>query len=168
MRATAPRGRTHTSERRSTASCACETWRVTLAILDVLGDPCVAFRSIGSAGQPLSAQVFSGRCRIGDNRDEKLWARVISGHKSVQLGFYVPEAGPFPPSDLLSTWAEVSLAKAELTASRPGPYGVDGADIQLVDDDKDRGLQWPYLSFTAYGGEPMVISYRMTVTQPAD
>jgi hypothetical protein len=52
--------------------------------------------------------------------------------------------------------------------SRPGPYGVDAADIQLVDDAKGLGSQWPYLWFTVYGGEPMVIRYRLTVTQPVD
>ncbi len=38
----------------------------------------------------------------------------------------------------------------------------------MVDDDKGLGGQWPYLWFTAHGGEPMVMRYRVTVTQPAD
>lgn len=45
---------------------------------------------------------------------------------------------------------------------------VDGAVVQLVDDGKGLGSQWPYLWLTAYGGEPMVIRYRLTVTQPLD
>ncbi len=144
---------------------------MTLTILDVLADPVLAFRSIGSAGQPLLAQVFAGQCRIGDNPDQKILARIAGGRKPVRLGFYVPDAGPFAPSYLLSTWAEVSLTKTEVSASdasQRGPYGVDAAGIQLVGDGRGHGSQWPYLSFVAHGGEPMVIRYRLTVTQPED
>jgi len=107
---------------------------VTLAILDVVGDPTLAFRSIGPAGEPLAAQVFSGHCRIGDTPDEKFLAKLSGGRGAFQLGFYVPRAGPLRPSPLLSTWAEVTLAKTQISAgdlSQPGPYGVDAAVVQL-------------------------------------
>jgi hypothetical protein len=144
---------------------------VTLAILDVVGDPTLAFASIGPAGEPLTAQVFSGQCRIGDNPDEKFLAKLSGGRAAVRLGFYVPKAGPLRPSYLLSAWAEVSLAMTQISAgdvSQPGPYGVDAAVVQLVDDGKGLGSQWPYLWFTAYGAEPMLIRYRLTVTQPVN
>jgi hypothetical protein len=154
------------------ARISCETRWVTLAILDVIGDPALAFRSIGTAEQPLLAQVFSGQCRIGDQPDQKLLAKLSGGGRSpLRLGFYAPGAGPFVPSYLLSAWAEVTLSKTEVSTSdfsQAGPYGVDAAAVQLVDDGKGSGMQWPYLSFTAYGGEPMVIRYRLTVTQPAN
>jgi hypothetical protein len=111
-------------------------------ILDVIGDPVLAFRSIGSAEQPLLAQVFSGQCRIGDDPDQKFLSKLGgTGHVPAQLGFYVPGAGPFHPSYLLAAWAEVSLSKTEVSRgdySKAGPYGVDTAVAQLVDD-KGRG-----------------------------
>jgi hypothetical protein len=88
--------------------------------------------------------VFSGQCRIGDTRDEKFLAKLSGGRGAVRLGLYVPNAGPLRPSYLLSTWAEVSLAKTEVRAegySRRGPYGVDAAVVKLVDDAKGRGSQ---------------------------
>jgi hypothetical protein len=144
---------------------------VTLAILDVYGDPVLEFRATGSGGQPLMAQVFSGRCHIGDNPDEKVLSKIAAGRKPVRLGFYVPDAGPFHASHLLTAWAEASLMKTEVSAgdySKPGPYGLDAIEVQLVDDERGRLGQWPYVWFTAHGGEPMVIRYRVTVTQPTD
>ncbi|HLN76354.1 MAG TPA: hypothetical protein VK204_04860 [Nocardioidaceae bacterium] len=144
---------------------------MTLAILDVIGDPVLAFPSIGPNGEALRAQVFSGQCQIGKAPGEKFLDRLSRGGAPARLGFYVPEAGPLRASYLLSTWAEVGLAKTQIVAgdySRRGPYGVDAAAVQLVDDDRGLGEQWPYLWFTAYGGEPMVIRYRLTVTRPAD
>jgi len=76
---------------------------VTLAILDVIGDPILAFPSIGQAGEPLAARLFSGQCRIGDTRDEKFLAKLSGARGAVRLGFYVPNAGPLRPSYLLST-----------------------------------------------------------------
>lgn len=35
-----------------------------------------------------------------------------------------------------------------------GRYGVDAVDVQLVDDARGLGSQWPYLRFIAYGGVP--------------
>ncbi|MEO5651429.1 MAG: hypothetical protein ABIN79_13775 [Marmoricola sp.] len=144
---------------------------MTLVILDVVGDPVLEFRAIGAGGEPLTAHVFSGQCRIGDRPDEKFMAKLSAGRRPERLGFYVPDAGPFRPNYLLSAWAEASLAMTEVSAgdySKPGPYGVDGVDLQLVDDGKGSGSQWPYLWFTVHGGEPMVIRYRVTVTQPVD
>lgn len=144
---------------------------MTLAILNVIGDPILAFPSVGSTGEALTAQVFSGQCQIGDTPGEKFLAKLSRGRGTVRLGFYVPEAGPLRPSYLLSTWAEVSLGKTQIGAgdySQAGPYGVDTAVVELVDDAKGLGGQWPYLWFTAYGGEPMVIRYRLTVTRPVD
>jgi hypothetical protein len=126
---------------------------------------------LGSAGESMTAHVFSGQCRIGDTPDEKFVTKVSGGRRVVQLGFYVPQAGPFRASYLLSTWAEVSLAKTQLSISgmsQRGPYGVDAAVVQLVDDNYGLGDQWPYLRFAAHGGEPMIIRYRLTVTQPAN
>ena len=141
---------------------------MTLAILDITEDPTLAFASVGRAGESLAAYVYSGQCRIDDAPDEKLLAKLARS-SPVQLGFYVPGAGPFRPSYLLSSWAEVSLAKTEISSSnglaQRGPYGVDAAAVQMVDD-RGFGSQWPYLTFTAHGGEPMVIRYRLTVTQP--
>jgi hypothetical protein len=75
------------------------------------------------------------------------------------------------PCYLLSTWAEISLAMTQISAgdvSQPGPYGVDAVVVQLVDDGKGHGSQWPYQWFTAYRAEPMLIRYRLTGTQPVD
>lgn len=140
-----------------------------LTILDVAGDPVLAFSSTGPHGEALRARVFSGHCRVGDTPGQSFLARLGGG--SVRLGFYVPGVGPLRPSHLLSAWAEVSLGMTEITPgqhARRGPYGVDGAVVQLVEDDKGLGSQWPYLWFTAHGNEPMVVRYRLTVTQPAD
>jgi hypothetical protein len=117
----------------------------------------------------MTALMFSGECRIGDAPDEKLMSKLSGGRRVARLGFYVPHAGPFRASYLLSAWAEVSLAKTELSVtgmSQGGPYGVDAATVELVEDSYGRGDQWPYLWFTAHGGEPMVVRYRLTVTQP--
>lgn len=65
----------------------------------------------------------------------------------------------------------MTLAQTQISAgnfSRPCLYGVDAAVVQLVDDDKGLGGQWPYVWFKAYDGEPMVICYRLTVAQPVD
>lgn len=98
-------------------------------------------------------------------------AKLSGGRSPVQLGLYVPNAGPFRPSYQLAAWAEVSLMMTQVSASeysQAGPYGVDAADIELVDDGKGLGSQWPYLHFTVFGGEPMTIRYRVTVTQPME
>ena len=87
------------------------------------------------------------------------------------LGLYAPYAGSLVPSHLLSTWAEVTLVNTQISnggLSERGPYGVDSAAVQLVDDGKGLGRQWPYLSFEVLGGQPMVIRYRVTVTQPEE
>jgi hypothetical protein len=144
---------------------------VTLVILHVDGDPVLGFRSVGRAGEPLLARVFSGQCGIGDDPHEKTMARLSAGRRPVRLGFYVPGAGPFRPTYQLSSWAEVSLARAQISAGehgRSGPYGVDAAQVQLVDDGRGSGSRWPFLWFTAYGGEPMLVRYRLTVTEPVD
>ena len=141
---------------------------MTLTVLDVAGDPVLAFPSVGPDGQALRAQVFSGLCRIGHAPGGKprLW-----GASAARLGFYVPQAGPLGAGYLLSTWAEVSLARANISGgdyTRGGPYGVDDVAVQLVDDDRGFGGRWPYLWFTAYGDQPMAVRYRLTVTQPVD
>ena len=52
---------------------------------------------------------------------------------------------------------------------RPGKSDVPvRAAIEMVDDGRGSGSQWPFLWFTAHGGEPMTVRYRMTVTEPAD
>ena len=143
---------------------------MTLAILNVIAGPLLEFPATAHNGDPLKAQVFAGECHLGDTPGEKLLAKLTSGGP-VRLGFYVPGAGPLRPSWLLSTWGEVSLAKTTISAgdySHPGPYGADSVEVQLVEDDKGTGGQWPYFCFMAYGDEPMVIRYRLTVTRPAD
>jgi hypothetical protein len=144
---------------------------VTLAILDTTSDPVLAFPSYGPNGEPLAAQVYSGQCRIDDNPDEGFMTKLSRGGGPVRLGFYVPGAGPLRPSHLLSTWAELGLAKTRIGTGdygQPGPYGVDEVAVQLVEDDKGLGGQWPYLSFLAHGNQPMVVRYRLTVTRPTD
>lgn len=145
---------------------------MTLVILGVDDDPVLSFPSVGPGAEALRAQVFSGQCQIGHTPGEGFVAKLSRGSAgSVRLGLYVPGAGPFLASHLLSTWAELSLAKTRIGAGdygQPGPYGVDEVAVQLVDDDKGLGGQWPYLSFLAHGNQPMVVRYRLTVTQPAD
>lgn len=142
-----------------------------LAILDVSDDPTLEFTAQGPTGVPLRARVFSGQCRIGKSPDHKFTAQLSTGARIAQLGFYVPQAGPLRASYQLSAWAEVSLASMRIAAgglSQQGPYGVENAAVQMVEDDKGLGGQWPYLWFTAHGGEPIVMRYRVTVTEPVD
>jgi hypothetical protein len=144
---------------------------VILAIQDVLADPPLAIGAAGPGGTTLSVQLFSGLCRVDNPPDSKLVEKLSPTSKRLALGFYVPDAGPFRPSHQLEAWAELSLAKTEISGgdwSQSGPYGVDDVAVQLVDDGRGSGSQWPYLSFTAHGGEPMLLRYRLTVTQPMD
>lgn len=71
---------------------------MTLGILDVVADPTLAFRSIGPAGEPLTAQVSSGHCRIGDTPDERFLDKLSGGRGTVQLGFSFPELDRFAPA----------------------------------------------------------------------
>ncbi len=144
---------------------------MSLAVLEVAADPVLAFPSFGTNGEPRMAHLYAGQCKVGGDPDDHLLAKLARSAAPVRLGFYVPEAGPLPPSYLLSVWAEVSLASARISAgdyARPGPYGVDQAEVQLVDDDRGLGGLWPYLWFTANGGEPMMVRYRLTVTSPVE
>jgi hypothetical protein len=141
------------------------------AVLEVVDDPTLTLRATGPAGEPLWAQLFSGRCRIGTAEGSfKAW--MSPSYRSTPLGFYVPRAGPFRPSHLLTAWGEVALASAQIRIgngrSQRGPYGVDAPRVELVEGDEGLGSQWPYLSFDVLGGRPMVLRYRVTVTQPAD
>jgi hypothetical protein len=143
---------------------------VILRVENVTADPPLAFAAAGQGGTTLSAQVFSGQCRLGLSPDEKLMAKLSQRRKLTSLGFYLPDTGPFRPSYLLQAWAEVSLAKTRVSGTNGarGPYGVDDVTVQLVDDGLGSGAQWPYLSFTAHGGQPMTLRYRVTVTQPVE
>jgi hypothetical protein len=144
---------------------------VILAVQDLVPDPPLAFAAAGPGGSTLSVQLFSGRCRVAGSPDAKLMERLTPQGKRLPLGFYVPDAGPFRPSYQLQAWAELSLVMTEISnsdVSQRGPYGVDDVGVELVDDGRGSGSQWPYLSFTAHGGTPMLLRYRLTVTQPVD
>jgi hypothetical protein len=139
---------------------------VPLAVVDVSADPALSFLAGGSAGVTLHALTYSGACRV-----EKRSAKMLEGHQPAQLGFYVPQAGPFRPSHLLSAWAEVTPALLHVDGGQRAwsrPYGVHGVTVQLVDDDKGSGMMWPYVWMTVVGGDPMLLRYRVTVTQPLE
>jgi hypothetical protein len=113
----------------------------------------------------LHVLLFSGACRVDGQS-----TGFFSGGVPTRLGFYVPGAGPLRPSYLLSAWAEVTLASAEIAGgnSATSSYGVGQVAVELVDDGKGSGSQWPYVWFTAVGGRPMLLRYRLTVTQPLE
>jgi hypothetical protein len=147
---------------------------VPLAITGVQGDPVLTFAATGSSGDPVTARVHSGFLVIEKVRSELTLRQRLAGGgpgSAVRLGCFVPNAGPFRPSHRLEAWAEASLGRTQVTGGRTlqvGPYGVDGATVQLVDDEKGSGSLWPYLWITVYGGKPMSVRYRLTVTTPDD
>jgi hypothetical protein len=139
---------------------------VPLEIVDLIGDPTLSLISGGSAGVTLHAQVYSGACRVRRRPTKRFEAR-----QPTRLGFYVPQAGPFRPSHLLSAWVEVTPASVNISGqntTRSGPYGVDGVSVQLVDDTLGSGMMWPYVWMTVWEGDPMLLRYRLTVTQPLE
>ncbi|MDX6371693.1 MAG: hypothetical protein QOD98_681 [Nocardioidaceae bacterium] len=138
-----------------------------LAVSNVTVDPVLSFVSTGAADLRLHVLLFSGVCGIEKQRH----GRSSISNTGVRLGFYVPGAGPLRPSYLLSAWAEVTLAWTRIasgTAAQSGPYGVDEVTTELVDDGKGSGSMWPYVWMRAWGGQPMLLRYRLTVTQPLD
>ena len=63
----------------------------------------------------------------------------------------------------------MSLARTHISGSdyaQSGPYGVDGVATELVNDGRGSGSIYPYVWMTAWGGQPMILRYRLTVTQP--
>ena len=136
-----------------------------LAVVDVSADPALSFLTGGSAGVTLQAQIYSGTLRI-----EKRSAKMFEGQSATRLGFYVPGAGPFRPSHLLSAWAEVTPTRLSISGGNAtrGPHGVDGVSVQLVDDARGSGMMWPYVWMTVWDGDPMLLRYRVTVTQPLE
>ncbi len=85
------------------------------------------------------------------------------------VAFYVPEAPALGPSVAATSWIEVSLAQVAVARGaepHPGLHGVGDADLQHVVDDQQGGVQWLAISFNCYGGQPMVVRYRVTVMQP--
>jgi hypothetical protein len=140
---------------------------VVLAVSNVTVDPVLSFVSTGAADMRLHVLLFSGVCWIEKQRQ----GRFSGSNNMVRLGFYVPGAGPLRPSHLLSAWAEISLAWTRISggsSAQSGPYGVDEVTTQLVDDGKGSGSMWPYVWMRAWGGQPMLLRYRLTVTQPLD
>lgn len=136
------------------------------AIVEVTGDPTLSFVSGAAGGVALHAQLFSGSCRI-EGGAAKLFGTIAA----TQLGFYLPQAGPFRPSHLLSAWGEVVPARMHVEggqATKTGPYGVDAVSVELVDDSRGSGSMWPYVWMTVWGGAPMLLRYRVTVTQPLE
>jgi hypothetical protein len=127
----------------------------------VQGDPVLSFATTSTDGTALHAVAYSGACRVEKQRG--------GGRGPFWLGFYVPDAGPFRASHLLTSWADVSLAMTQVAGgdyAQRGPYGVDGVTVQLVDDGS--GRQWPFVWMRVWGGEPMLLRYRLMVTQPLD
>jgi hypothetical protein len=142
---------------------------VVLAVANVTVDPVLSFVSTGSGETRLHVLLFSGVCWVEKSGQRQGF--FSGGGSPVQLGFYVPGAGPLRPSHALSAWAEVSLSRTRIAGSdyaQSGPYGVDGVTTQLVDDDKGSGSMYPYIWMRAWGGQPMLLSYRLTVTQPLE
>ncbi len=84
------------------------------------------------------------------------------------VAFYVPEAPALGPAVEATSWIEVSLARVAVTSgdeSGPTLHGVGEATLQHVVDDQQGGVQWLAISFNCYGGQPMVVRYRVTVLQ---
>lgn len=72
-----------------------------LEISGVSALPSLSFVA-GGAGDAVHALVFSGSCHV-----TKVSAGMFGTHRDTRLGFYVPTAGPFRPSHLLSAWKPV-------------------------------------------------------------
>jgi hypothetical protein len=139
---------------------------VVLAVANVTVDPVLSFASTGAADMRLHVLLFSGSCWIEKQREG-----IFGGGGTTRLGFYVPGAGPLRPSHLLSAWAEISLARTQIAGgnyAQAGPYGVDAVTTELVNDGKGSGTIWPYVWMTVWGGQPMILRYRLTVTQPLE
>ena len=145
-----------------------------LAITAVTGDPTLTFAATDASGDALVAQIFAGVCVVARVRSEETLLQRLGGGgpgSTVSFGFYVPGAGPLRPSHRLEAWAEVSLGTVQVVGGQhagSGPYGVDRPTVELVDDGRGSGSQWPYLRFTAHGGRAMTVRYRLTVTSPAE
>jgi len=140
---------------------------VTLCVLDVQADPALGFDSATAGGSAVRLKVFSGAVEVGFEGRRPVFG-TMTFPEPVQLGFYVPGAGPLQASWSMQAWADLSLARVGMPAQQAtfhGTFGVGGATVQLVDDPQ-RG-RWPYVWFTAYGGEPMQVRYRVRVTEPA-
>lgn len=139
-----------------------------VSVANVTVDPVLSFTSTGPADLRLHVLLFTGSCRIEKQRRGRFFGGTGG---PTRLGFYVPSAGPLRPSHLLSAWAEISLAWTHISGgdyARSGPYGVDAVTTELVNDGKGSGTIWPYVWMTAWGGQPMLLRYRLTVTQPLD
>jgi hypothetical protein len=46
-------------------------------------------------------------------------------------------------------------------------YGVGEASAQLVPDEAQPGLGFPYMAFTCFGDMPLAVAYRVTIQSPA-
>jgi hypothetical protein len=135
-----------------------------LGVVEVQAEPALTF-TVDRAPGPMLATVHSGTCLVGRSSQP-----LIGGRRPVRLGFYVTGCGPIRPSHLVESWVEMSLAWVEHVSANTGGrqrYGVDDPQVQLVDDQRGSGSLWPYIWFTALGGTPMLVRYRLTVLRPA-
>jgi hypothetical protein len=139
---------------------------VPLSVAGVSADPTLSFLTGAAAGVTQHAQIYSGSCRVVRKKES-----TFEGYNVAQLGFYVPQAGPFRPSHLLSAWAEATPAWLSIAGDRStqsGTYGVSQVRAELVNDGRGSGMVWPYLWMVVSYGAPMEVRYRVTVTQPLE
>ncbi len=87
-----------------------------------------------------------------------------------EVGLYLPEAVPLPPTGEVTVVAEAMLAQVVVDARVDNMemiYGIGSVAVQLVPDTAGQA-RWPYLSFTCYGGQPLAVRYRVTTSFSAD
>jgi hypothetical protein len=119
-------------------------------------------RLIVLSGEASAAPVQTGGIRI-----------TVSGGAPEQgepAGFYVPGCDPLDPQAEATITGDVALAQLTVVPyeSHEATYGVAGAETQLVADESQGGVRWPYLGFLCFGGRRMTIRYRVTLLQTGD
>ena len=139
---------------------------VTLQILGTRPDPTLDVRAGSPDLQRIRVVTFTGEVQIGPAPGSGVRFVTSSDEPSAILGFYVPEAQPFPPGADLRVQGEIALARLAVTTGGTAQhtYGVGHPTVRLVADQDGSGALWPYLEFAVYGAFPMVARYRVTAT----
>jgi hypothetical protein len=144
--------------------------RVSLQILGTRPDPTLDYRAGSPELDRIRVVAFTGEVQIGPPPGSGIRFATGSDEPSAILGFYVPEAQPFPPAVDLQVQGEIALARLTVTTggSAHHTYGLGHPTVRLVADQDGSGAVWPYLEFAVYGAFPMVARYRVTATHRVD
>lgn len=123
-----------------------------------------------ATGTPLRVTVLAGVVLAQPEKARRMHVFVAGRQPTAEpVGFYVPGIDPLPTIGDVQLVPEVSLAQVVVNAGVDNvdiAYGVGGVEVQLVDAPDGTG-RWIYLGFGCFGGQPLVVRYRVTVVRPA-